>query len=182
MVGSSQPLALTGLFIALAAGLGFGTLVIPNVELLSITVFLGGAAVGPLWGLVIGVGAELLFSGLNPIGPALPLVLVAQLIGIGAFGLAGGLTGVRLAKLGRLRRALLLGSSGLVLTLLFDTLTNLALGIHLGPILPTLAAGLAFAILHIVSNAVVFAVIGPGGLRVLAELGLPARRGDRGKE
>lgn len=182
MVGSSRSLALTGLFIALAAGLGFGTAVVPNVELLTITVFLGGAAVGPLQGLIIGVGAELLFSGLNPIGPALPLVFVAQLVGVGACGLAGGLAGPRLADLPRLRRASLLGVTGLSLTLFFDALTNLALGIHLGPVLATLAGGLAFAVLHIVSNAIVFAVIGPGGLRVLAELGLLARRGDRGEE
>jgi hypothetical protein len=178
----SSRLALTGLFIALAVGLGFGTAAIPNVELLSITVFLGGAATGPLHGLLIGVAAELLFSGLNPIGPAFPLVLVAQLSSVGAIGLAGGLLGVRLSRLKRLTRACALGASGLLLTLLFDALTNLALGVHLGPILPTLIGGLAFGVMHLVSNTVIFAGIGPGGLRVLGDLGLFEDRDGGGGE
>ena len=171
-------LALTALFIALAVAVGYGGSVLPNVELVSITVFLGGVATGAPSGILIGVAAELLFSGVNPLGPALPLVLAAQLLGMGLFGLAGGVLGRRMLRLSTISRATALAFTGLILTLCFDVITNLALGVHLGPVWATLAGGLAFAVVHIVSNMLVFAVLGGGGLRVIRDLGL----GDRGEE
>jgi hypothetical protein len=167
----SSHLARAAIFVALAAGLGFAGAVLPNVELVTVTIFLGGAATGPWAGAAIGVAAELLVSGLNPLGPALPLVFAAQLVGMAVVGLAGGLVGRRLLRVTATYRAVLLGGLGLLLALFFDVLTNLALGIHLGPVRATLAGGLVFSVVHIVSNTFVFAVLGTGGLRVLAEMG-----------
>ncbi len=168
----SSHLARAALFIALAAGLGFAGAVLPNVELVTITIFLGGAATGPVTGAAIGAAAELLVSGLNPLGPALPLVFVAQVVGMAATGLAGGLLGRRILRIKATYRVALLAGIGLVLTIFFDFLTNLALGVHLGPIRATVLGGLAFSVVHIVSNMFVFAVLGAGGLRVLAEMGI----------
>lgn len=172
----SSHLARSALFIALAAGLGFAGAVIPNVELVTITIFLGGAATGPLTGAAIGIAAEILVSGLNPLGPALPLVFAAQLAGMAAAGLAGGLLGRHLLLVNAAYRVTLLAGLGLVLTFIFDLLTNLALGVHLGPIRATVVGGLVFSVVHIVANMFVFAVLGAGGLRVLADLGLLDRR------
>jgi hypothetical protein len=171
----SSLVARAALFIALATGLGFAGAILPNVELVTITIFLGGAATGPLVGAAIGVAAELLVSGLNPLGPALPLVVAAQLGGMAVAGLAGGLLGRHLLRLSAIHRVTLLGALGLVITLCFDLLTNLALGVHLGPIRATVVGGLVFSGVHIVANVFVFAVLGAGGLRVLADLGILGR-------
>lgn len=171
LLGSSR-VALAGLFVALALGVDLVTAPIPNVELLSLTIFLGGAATTTGIGFAIGMATELIHSLLNPLGPAFPLVFLAQLLGMGMIGFAGGLFGSRLVRLGRFRALVMLAVLGFLLTALFDVLTNLALGVHLGSIGPTLVGGVLFAAAHIVSNAILFAVLGIGGLRVLRELDL----------
>lgn len=168
----SSRIALAGLFVALALGIDLLTAALPNIELLSLTIFLGGAATGPLVGCFIGVAAELIHSFLNPLGPAFPLVFAGQLLGMGVVGWAGGTFGPRVARLGRVASIAALAGLGFILTVFFDLITNLALGVHLGPVLPTLAGGILFAIAHIVSNTLVYAMLGLGGLRVLRELGL----------
>ncbi len=176
----SSRVALSALFIALAAGLGFAGAALPNLELLSLTVFLGGAATGPWHGLFIGAAAELIFSGLNPLGLPFPLVFAAQLAGMGLVGLAGGLAGPPVARFRPGGRAVALGGLGFGLTLVFDVLTNLALGVHMGPVVPTLVGGLAFGLVHMGSNTLVFAGLGLGGLRVLGEVGALGRREGEG--
>jgi hypothetical protein len=174
----SSRLAFTALFAALAAALGFAGALVPNVELITLAVFLGGVATGVGAGIAIGVIAEFVFSTLNPLGPALPFVFAAQLLGMGIAGAAGGILAPHLARLSSGGRSLLLGVTGFLVTLVFDILTNLALGIHMGPILPTLIGGLAFSAIHLGANTVVFAVLGTGGLRVLESFGLLGRSGE----
>ena len=87
----SSRLAFTALFAALAAALGFAGALVPNVELITLAVFLGGVATGVGAGIAIGVIAEFVFSILNPLGPALPFVFAAQLLGMGIAGAAGGI-------------------------------------------------------------------------------------------
>jgi hypothetical protein len=174
----SSRLALTAVFAALAAALGFALHWLPNVELVTLTVFLGGVVTGPLSGFAIGVLAELVFSMLNPLGPALPLVFVAQLIGMGIAGAAGGLLGPVIARLRGGARVGLLAAAGLAVTLIFQVITNLALGIHLGPVLPTLAGGLVFAVVHLAANTLAFAVLGAGGIRVFEGMALIGAKND----
>ncbi len=168
----SSRLAYVALFAALSAALGFAGALIPNVELITLSVFLGGVATGALSGIAIGILSEFVFSLLNPLGPALPLVFVAQLFGMGVGGAVGGLLAPRLARLAGRWRAVLLGAAGFLITLNFDVATNLALGIHMGPILPTLIGGLAFSAIHLLANTLLFAVLGAGGLRVFESFGL----------
>lgn len=170
----SSRVALAGLFVALTLGVDLITAPLPNVELLSLTLFLGGAATGPAVGFAIGIAAELIHSFLNPLGPAFPLVLLAQLLGMGTVGLVGGLLGARVARLRRGPAIGALAILGFSLTTFFDLLTNAALGIHLGSLWLTLAGGIPFAIAHIVSNTLLFPALGLGGLRVLRELGVLA--------
>ena len=169
-------MALAASFIALAVALGFLLSAVPNVELLTLTVFLAGGVLGSGLGAGVGATAALLFSLLNPLGPPpLPLLLVGQLLGMALAGAVGGLTVPRLAALPVTGRMLLCAGLGFVVTLAYDVLTNLGVAIHLGPIRPTLIGGLAFAAVHMVSNTVVFGVLGPGALRVLDELGQLSR-------
>jgi hypothetical protein len=58
-------------FAAVSVGLGFSLLMIPNVEFISIVVFISGVTLGIGWGIVVGGTAEFIFSTLNPFGSGL---------------------------------------------------------------------------------------------------------------
>jgi hypothetical protein len=168
----SSRLAFTALFAALSAALGFAGALIPNIELITLSVFLGGVATGVGHGFVIGALSEIVFSTLNPLGPALPYVFVAQVIGMGIAGAVGGLVAPRLVRIAERKRPLLLGVIGFLVTLFYDVLTNFALGVHMGPILTTFLGGLAFSLIHLAGNTLLFAVLGVGGIHVLESFGL----------
>jgi len=136
------------------------------VELFSVAVFLSGALSGVVWGIWVGAVARLLFSIGNPYGPPHPWVLGAQVIGGGVIGAIGGLAGRRLLpRAGRgeagpkVRTAILL-AAGLVATLAYDLVTNVAQGIVFGSIPVTLAAAALPALQHVASNIAIFVILG----------------------
>ena len=61
---------LAALFIALSVALGFLLAGIPNLELMTLTVFMAGSFCGARLGGAIGALSILIFSLLNPLGPA----------------------------------------------------------------------------------------------------------------
>src|SRR5512144_1101315 len=61
------------------------------VELFTLALFVSGLLVGPGWGIWVGLVARLVFSVANPLGPAHPWVLAAQVLGGAWVGLLGGL-------------------------------------------------------------------------------------------
>ncbi len=135
------------------------------VELFTVAVFLSGLLAGPAWGLWIGGVARLVFSVANPYGPPHPWILVAQVVGAALVGALGGLA--RPSLLGapesrgaeRARVALLL-ACGLVATLLYDVLTNVAQGIAFGSFAVAIALGALPALQHLASNLVIFPLVG----------------------
>ena len=117
-------LALTGMFAGLAWGAGYAES-IPNFEFLTVIVFAGGWVVGPAWGAIAGALAAFLFSAINPYGSglAVPLVLVAQMIGLALAGAVGGAL-ARRAPSHRIARAIAIVLAGIAITLVYDLLTN----------------------------------------------------------
>lgn len=136
------------------------------VELFTLALFVSGLLVGPMWGIWVGLVARLVFSVANPLGPAHPWVLGAQVLGGAWVGMLGGLFRPWMLPPGgdpgpaALPRALLLFAGGLLATLGYDLLTNLAQGIVFGSIPVTLAAGLLPAAQHLVSNLILFGLLG----------------------
>src|SRR5712672_2287894 len=131
------------------------------VELFTVAVFLSGILSGPAWGLWIGGVARLVFSLANPYGPPHPWILVAQVVAAALIGAMGGLAGpwlLRGAESAGSRRARLavLLACGLVATLLYDTLTNVAQGIAFGSLAVAIALGALPALQHAASNLVIF--------------------------
>ena len=160
------------LFTALSVALGFLLAAVPNVELMTLSVFLAGIFCGPRAGILVGVVSESLFSLLNPLGPALPPLFAAQLVGFGLVGLAGGLLGPRLRP-GRSGAVVASALAGFALTLVYDTLTNAATAlIALGPrrmaegLGGIFAAGALFMGIHVGVNTAVFAAAVVPVLRV----------------
>jgi len=155
---------IAALFVALSVVLGYLFAAVPNVELMTLSVFLGGIFLGVRLGIVIGMLSILIFSLFNPYGPPLPPLALAQVFGYGLIGLAGGVLGGRLSC-GRKEAVIVSAAAGLILTLMYDFLTTCAsavivLGLEgfISGVQGFFAAGLLFVILHTVSNTVIFAV------------------------
>ena len=162
------------IFTSLSIGMGFSLLLIPNIELVTFVVFTAGLVMGPLWGLIVGATSEFIFSTLNPLGSGLvfPPLLIAQVIGMALVGIFGGfLRPLFWEKHLSFFKIILLGFTGFLLTFIFDSLTTLSYPVSAGFDLPQTIAlyvsGLAFTLLHQVSN---FAVFSLGIPRVLKHL------------
>jgi hypothetical protein len=160
--------AATAVFVALAAALGFLLLSVPNVELVTFTVFASGVVLGRWRGALVGALAMAIYSGANPYGSGLgvPTMFAAQLLATAFAGLAGGIasplwrgrpTGWGLSALS--------GGIGLALTLVYQVGVIVGLAV-MSPEFRTGAMAVIlsnafFSGLHLLSNTIVFAVLAP---------------------
>jgi uncharacterized membrane protein len=154
----------TALFIALSVVLGFLLAGVPNIELMTVTVFLSGVILGSVRGALVGAVSILIYSALNPYGPPPPQLLAAQVIGYALAGSSGGLLRGALMRMGR-RAVLLSASAGALITMAYDVLTTAATAlIALGPagfsegLWGFFVAGSFFVAVHVLSNTAVFSV------------------------
>jgi len=164
MTITTKELVKMGLFVALALALGFALAHIPNVELITLTIFFSGFFLSRFKGLLVGMVAMALFTFSNPLGPAVIPVVMAQVIGMGFIGFSGGIIGGRIKGVKSvLARGVFLAGGGLFLTLFYDLLTNLAVAAAFGlweKWYAVVIGGLTFSLIHIVSNTVIFTLIG----------------------
>jgi hypothetical protein len=104
------------------------------------------------------------FSLFNPFGPAAPPVMGAQMLGCLIFGVAGGVVGAFPGLWTVRRRSILVVAAlGGVLTSIYDLLTTLAGAFTYGfseSLLAYVGAATVFWALHIVTNVVIFGVMG----------------------
>lgn len=151
-----------GLGAALVYATSLALAPLPNLKL----TFLLVAAFGMLWGAAAGfaVGAlgTLLWSLLNPYGPAIPPLLVTQVFGMGLVGLTGEPVRV-LVKSGRINlpRLILLSLLGAGATLLYFVPVNLIDAWLFQPFLPRFWAGMIWTIWPVLMNAILFPVALP---------------------
>jgi len=153
-----RPLAYSAVLVALGVALGYALAWVPNVELVSFTAALAGYLLGASLGAFVGAMIFMLYSFLSPFGMApLPLWL-AQGIG----GLAWGICGAVFTKY--LARPVFAAGIAIAATLFYDIITNAA-GYFAFPTGSTfivyLVSGISFALVHIVSNCVLFALLFP---------------------
>lgn len=159
---STIRIAYGAIIIALAIALGYALALVPNVELVTLTLAIGGYLLGGGWGLIVGALGFGLYSILSPFGVAPPLLLLAQILGGGLIGYSGSLLRKKVKK----KWTLVLKSAliGGTVTLFYDLLTNLGSYIMITSektLIPFIVGGLSFSILHIVANVVIFAVLFP---------------------
>jgi len=157
------------LWVGLIVTLGMVFALVPNLEMILLTAFLGGVALGVRRGIIVAVVGEALFSALNPIGSGLgfPILYLLQIMSVGTAGLVGALLrGFLGSDRPALLRTAIMGGAGFLLTLYYDLITAfsfpLSTGMTEGTLWGTLTAGLAFFTMHIVSNTLLFASFGPG--------------------
>ncbi|MFH1690439.1 MAG: hypothetical protein ABIE42_09410 [Candidatus Eisenbacteria bacterium] len=190
--------AATAIFVALAAALGFLLLSVPNVELVTFTVFASGVVLGCWRGALVGVLAMAIYSAANPYGSGLgvPTMFVAQLAASAFTGMMGGVAAplwrgraggrsqgptarfdVRAtgrAVTGRRGLPLLAGGIGFTLTAVYQTgvivgLAAMSPEFRTGA-LAVLLSNAFFSGIHLVSNTIVFAVLAPTVLQRVVRL------------
>lgn len=157
---------LAGLLVALNLAAGFALAGIPNVELLTLLVFLSGFLLGTGSGALIGAASWGLFSAFNPMGAAVPPVLAAQVVGGGLIGAAGGFLGPLFLRFPHRAAAVAACAlTGAVLTLMFQVLVNaVAFWVFTddraaGAMWVFIAGGIAFTLTHLIWNTAVFLVV-----------------------
>jgi hypothetical protein len=183
---STRKALLASLLICATVVLGQALAGIPNVELMTLAVFVAGYLLGRGLGMVVGAISMALHSFFNPLGAALPPLLATQVAAFAVVGLAGAAIGPPIMALKRRSVAsLACGLSGFLLTLLYDLLTNVGAffsitGSDASPDLVTfVAAGMVFTLMHVVWNTVLFAVVLTPVLMVLAGFRVELRGGGR---
>ena len=179
------------LFSATIVALGLLFLAVPNFELVTFTCFLAGSLLGARDGVAAAALGEGLYSFLNPMGAAALPLLIAQILGMSLAAFIGSLTAENLRRFYRFfkmdqsnisiwKSSLLFGILGLLLTLIFDLLTTASFlifaGLSMKKFVASLVFGLYFYLLHIGSNAVIFAVLLPIAIPRLGNSLLLAQR------
>jgi hypothetical protein len=155
-----QNIAFAGIWVAITIGLSYILMLVPNVEVQMVMAFVIGRLMGLRMGAPSAVAAMGFFSVLHPMGmPVLP-VLLAQLLGIFISALAGHLLKFKLP----IEKKLLWGATGVIITLIYDILTNLATFFTFAAketFMIFLISGLVFSAIHFISNAMIFYILGP---------------------
>ncbi|MBK6732803.1 MAG: hypothetical protein IPG61_01675 [bacterium] len=175
---------LLGLFAGTAVGGGYLLAWLPNVEIMTVITAVAGVVLGPVLGFLCGAMAAAIYSIASPMGSAPPLLLLAQMLGMGLAGPVGHVAAGRVAGVaGRVsRRAVARAAAGgLVATVLYDALTNLAgLLIFDLPLPVVLVGAVPFFLVHAASNVAIFAVFLPVLAPRMAPLARPRVTGRPG--
>jgi hypothetical protein len=159
--GHVDRLNLMAVLVAAGVALGFLLCLVPNVEGISAVSFFAGYQLGAVSGAMVGGLAIGTFSMLNPLGPPLPQVFVAQIVGMGVMGIGGHLWRAYCFKT-RFAQASAI-AFGVVLTVVYGVLADYGFAVSIGrwkaPV-PVIVAGLPFSVVHIVSNGLIFGGLG----------------------
>ncbi len=155
-------LAKMAALVALAYVLKLPFLSVPNVEFFTYLCFVAGYLFGVWSGAATAAAAMTLYSLFNPYGPAGPVLTIAKVLATTLVGIAGGLA-FRLKFVPRttIPSLVIAALLGLILTLQFDLITNLAIVATTGQFWPVMAAAVPFAAIHIGSNTLLFVLFNP---------------------
>lgn len=164
MTINTKKICLIGICIALAVAVGYVFLFIPNVEMITATIFISGYLLGLRNGIFIGAAAEAIFSLTNPYGIPSPPLFIAQIISMGFTGFLGGVfRNIKLTD--HIKTCFIFSSAGFIVTVFYTLCTNLSfiisMGFHINKFFTTMLTGLHFYILHVISNMIIFFVVVP---------------------
>ncbi|MBD3196211.1 MAG: hypothetical protein GF317_14230 [Candidatus Lokiarchaeota archaeon] len=176
-------IALLSMFTALSVVIAYALASIPNIELFTLSIFLGGFVLGKKEGLLIGTFSALIFVFLNPWGVSPLPLMIYQVLHYALTGGAGALTaeffnGKKYYKpkkdLYNLRILILFGFIGAIITLSFDIITSL-IGViiaygSLDAFLLYFLSGIVFTTIHEIGNVLGFIFILPGLIQLIYRL------------
>jgi len=161
------------IFSALAIGLGYAFLFVPNIEFITVIVFISGLTLGIKTGMIVGGSSMFIFSAMNPIGSGLifPPLLIGQVLSMLIIGLVGGLLKPLFNANHHHRfQAILAGLCGLGCALLYDISTTIAYPISVGygfkQTVGYAISGILFTFIHQISNVIIFSIVVPKYLKI----------------
>jgi len=177
-----------GLFVGSTVGLGYLLAAVPNVELMTLVTALAGVVLGARLGFVSGALAMTIYSLGSPYGLPHPILLAAQVVGMGLAGVVGQLASVTVIKFvrrGNNSRAVMLSMvAGFIPTFVFDLGTNLASWLAYDlDVRVILIGGIPLFLLHVGVNLVFFGIFFPllaTRVALLAKSPLSGRNGSIG--
>jgi len=163
---NSKKIAIITILAALSIATNYAMLPFFNIKFMDFIVFVSGFCFGPLVGGFIGITSWAIYGSLNPLGFSLP-VWISTMFTEAIFGIAGGLSArfIKLPKHSSLNKNkmgtyVLFGAISMVLTLIYDFITNIAYAYAYGiNIIVALIVGFVpFGIVHLLSNMILFSV------------------------
>ncbi|PKK82613.1 MAG: hypothetical protein CVT49_12750 [candidate division Zixibacteria bacterium HGW-Zixibacteria-1] len=157
-----RTIARVAVFAALVFVFSYFSVLIPNVNPSFFIVFAAGFIWGIWSGCGVGIIGFLLWSNLNPSGPAPFPVMISQLIGISFTAV----TGVLAAKVigmsdSRAKTAFVLSLSGLTSGLIYVVIVGVVDAYIFQPFWPRLIGGALFSLITIISNSIIFPILWP---------------------
>ena len=174
----ARSVATAAVFVALAVALGHLLAYVPNIELVTFTVFAAGVALGKWRGAAIGATAMALYSAFSPFGSglAVPPLFAAQIVSMAVAGFAGGASAAIWSAAGGRRglQAAVGGALGFLVTLVYQCAVIVGLAAATPEfrtgVLAALLANAFFSGVHLLGNTVAFSVLGPTVLPKLGRL------------
>jgi len=158
-MNSTRRALLASLLIALTVSAGYALAGVPNVEVVTLLVFVSGYLLGARLGAVVGAVSMGAHSMFNAMGAAIPPILAAQVACYALIGTAGGVLGPALVRLGRLRAAVASCATGALLALFYQVVVGIVSFYTFtteSVLWAYLWAGVAFTSVQIVWNAALF--------------------------
>lgn len=176
-------IALVSMFTALSVVLAYTLASIPNIELFTLSIFLGGFIMGKKEGFFIGTLSALIFVFFNPWGVSPLPLMTYQVIHYALTGLAGALTHDFLKDkayfkpeddLYTLPIMSLFGFIGAIITFSFDILTSFIDTLYiygtLDLFIPYFLTGIFFTTIHEIGNTLGFIFILPGLIQLVYKM------------
>jgi len=155
------------IFTSTAIGLGFVFLLIPNLEFISITVFLSGLTLRRYFGVMVGATSMLIYSILNPLGSGLvniPL-LISQILAMAGIGMMGSIMRIFLFNIHLKVLVPISGIIGCFCAIWYDVFITMAYPISAGynweEALAWSLSGIMFTFMHVISNTIIFSIVVP---------------------
>ena len=174
----SREVAVVAVLVALAIGTNYAMMSIYNVKFMDLITFVGGFCFGPIVGALVGVFSWVIYGAVNPLGFSLH-IWVATMLAEAVFGVTGGFLGRSLRLSGKggfwklgVDASLFLGAVGMLLTVLYDVITNVVWGYVYGPdiMLAIIVGFIPFGFVHMISNAFFFGVGGVPAIRAVLKV------------
>jgi len=162
---------LSALLTALVFVAGQALAGVPNVEVVTVLVFVSGYLLGPVRGALVGAAGMGAHSLFNVMGAVVPPVWAAQVVCYAVVGVVGGVAGPVLARMRRrVLAALLASATGVGMVLFYQVVINAVTYFFFSSgvsVWVYVWGGIAFASVQVACNAVLFLFV-PSMLRVLS--------------
>ncbi|HUU77510.1 MAG TPA: ECF transporter S component [candidate division Zixibacteria bacterium] len=161
---TSLKIAILAIFTALGPALSISFIWFPYFELMTLTIFIGGMILGPLYGIALAIFSTSLFELIATfaLGPGLP-IFPFKIIAFIVIVLAGSLIGKIFPEKTTFSWRIFIATLGGLLTLIYDLLTNFGmiifLNLQLISYFTTLIVGLPVTAARVGANTIIFAFL-----------------------